>query len=128
LAWLTEIFGVDLLVSFPPSSASTTTPGTLPTPIVTLLEFNASPDFQQSGNRLQGELLGMFQGVVRGVVGPFFGMPTRNQRDEDEDEDGDEGERSGTAERGREDEAWSLGEERWGWRKIGQGAVRGPTV
>lgn len=57
-----QLFGVDLLLSFENSGP----------PRVTLLEFNASPDFAQSGDRLQEELGEMFREVVDVVVKPFF--------------------------------------------------------
>lgn len=59
---LLQLFGVDLLLSFEESGP----------PRVTLLEFNASPDFAQSGDRLQQELGDMFRDVVEVVVKPFF--------------------------------------------------------
>ncbi|WWD20428.1 hypothetical protein CI109_104904 [Kwoniella shandongensis] len=102
-----EIFGVDLLLSFPPPS-STDSSSMLPIPTVTLLEFNASPDFHQSGNRLRPQLLEMFKGVIRISVAPFFKLETN-------------GEKSASTE---EDE-WELGAERWGWRLAGKGEVRG---
>jgi tubulin--tyrosine ligase len=43
---------------------------------VTLLEFNASPDYFQSGDRLKSELAEMFKGVVQLVIAPFFGLTT----------------------------------------------------
>ncbi|KAK8849796.1 hypothetical protein IAR55_005132 [Kwoniella newhampshirensis] len=101
-----EIFGVDLLLSFPPTSTSDS-PTSLPMPTVTLLEFNASPDFHQSGERLRPQLLDMFKGVIRISVAPFFELETNGQED-----------KSGEAE-------WKIGTERWGWRLAGQGEVRG---
>ncbi|OXG19421.1 cytoplasmic protein [Cryptococcus neoformans Tu401-1] len=98
-----EIFGVDLILSFPPSSPKSTS---LPIPTVTLLEFNASPDFHQSGDRLRSELLHMFKGVIRLSVAPFFGVEAA------EDDERYRGE-------------MQLGEERWGWRLVGKGEVRG---
>lgn len=70
--------------------------GTLPD--VTLLEFNASPDVVNSGDELRPNLLEMFEGIVRISVAPFFG-------------------RGGAA--------MALGEDRWGWRKVGEEEVRG---
>ncbi|KIR36635.1 cytoplasmic protein [Cryptococcus deuterogattii MMRL2647] len=98
-----EIFGVDLILSFPQSTSKSTS---LPIPTVTLLEFNASPDFHQSGDRLRPKLLDMFKGVIRLSVAPFFGVETA------EDEEKKKGE-------------IQLGEERWGWRLVGKGEVRG---
>ncbi|WVO19489.1 uncharacterized protein IAS62_000775 [Cryptococcus decagattii] len=98
-----EIFGVDLILSFPPSTSKSTS---LPIPTVTLLEFNASPDFHQSGDRLRPKLLDMFKGVIRLSVAPFFGAETA------EDEEKEKGE-------------MQPGEERWGWRLVGKGEVRG---
>nr|XP_019043683.1 cytoplasmic protein [Kwoniella bestiolae CBS 10118]OCF22613.1 cytoplasmic protein [Kwoniella bestiolae CBS 10118] len=100
-----EIFGVDLILSFPPASS---TPDDVPVPKVTLLEFNASPDFHQSGLRLKRDLLEMFKGVIRISIAPFFGLETN---DDDEKRDG----------RG----CWEVGEERWGWRLVGKGEIRG---
>ncbi|TXT10849.1 hypothetical protein VHUM_02354 [Vanrija humicola] len=107
-----EIFGVDLILSHPPSTPS---PGSafnaslpaLAVPDVTLLEFNASPDFHQSGEVLRPRLLEMFKGVVRLSIAPFFGI---------EAEQGKEKVKEGPME---------LGEERWDWRLVGQGEVRG---
>jgi hypothetical protein len=67
-------------------------------PDVTLLEFNASPDVVNSGDALRPNLLEMFEGIVRISVAPFFG-------------------RGGAG--------MALGEDRWGWRKVGEGEVRG---
>ncbi|GMK54806.1 hypothetical protein CspeluHIS016_0113920 [Cutaneotrichosporon spelunceum] len=66
-------------------------------PDVTLLEFNASPDVVNSGDALRADLLEMFEGIVRISAAPFFGC--------------------------REGEM-ALGEDRWGWRKVGKGEVR----
>lgn len=95
---------------------------------MTLLEYNASPDFHQSGNRLQADILDMFKGVVRVVVAPFFGLDTR-----DEDTEGGAGDDRGGKDGDEATEksiesAWEVGQEKWGWRKVGQGQVRGPTV
>lgn len=54
----------------------------LPIPTVTLLEFNASPDFHQSGDRLQAELLEMFEGAIKIAVVPFFGCSTTDEEEE----------------------------------------------
>ncbi|WVR07943.1 hypothetical protein IAU60_004986 [Kwoniella sp. DSM 27419] len=104
-----EIFGVDLILSFPESYQSSP----LPVPTVTLLEFNASPDFHQSGDRLRSELLEMFKGVVKISVAPFFGI---------RDEGASDTEEVATAAARAE---WSTGEEKWGWRLVGKGEVRG---
>ncbi|CAK9779465.1 hypothetical protein CC85DRAFT_309441 [Cutaneotrichosporon oleaginosum] len=98
-----EIFGVDLLLSHPADAA----PDTLAVPEVSLLEFNASPDFVQSGDALRPRLLDMFKGVVRLAIAPFFGIDTVDAE-----------------ERGTEEDM-VLGEERWGWRLVGKGEVRG---
>lgn len=71
---------------------------------VTLLEFNASPDFMQSGDALRPELLDMFKGVVKLSIAPFFGI------DLDLDE---------------EQQDMEVGEERWDWRLVGKGEIRG---
>lgn len=76
-------------------------------PDVTLLEFNASPDFHQSGEVLRPRLLEMFKGVVRLSIAPFFGIAA---------EPGKEPVKEGPM---------KLGEERWDWRLVGQGEVRG---
>lgn len=75
---------MDLLLSFP-AQAEPIGPA-LPKPIVTLLEFNASPDYFQSGNRLRSELAEMFRGVVQMVVAPFFGLTTIQDQDTAEDD------------------------------------------
>lgn len=96
----TKIFGVDFLVTLPPGSSA---------PQVHLLEFNASPDFHQSGARLQTSIRDMFDGVVTGVVAPFFEVETS-----DEQEKG----------AGREAWAWEQGMERDGWKCFVKGEVR----
>lgn len=101
MSWY-QIFGVDLLLSFP--ETIDTPNGTLPRPIITLLEFNASPDFFQSGDRLRTELGDMFKGVVELVVAPFFGLKMIG---EDDDEEG-------------EKQSWA-GE----WKLIGEAETRG---
>lgn len=97
-----QVFGVDLLLNFPPDTPS----DTLPIPRVTLLEYNASPDFHQSGDRLRPHLAEMFQGIVKISIAPFFGLDI-----DDNDET-----------------AWTMNEERWGWKLVGKGEVRGPTA
>lgn len=62
----------------------------------------------------------MFDGVVKGVVAPYFGiMPSS-----DEDEQGE-----GAEEKAEEGEKWTgdwkVGDERWGWGCFGKGEVRG---
>lgn len=101
-----EIFGVDLVLSFPPGGSSAA--GELPAPRVSLLEFNASPDFVQSGDALRPRLLELFKGVVHISVAPFFGLQTI---------DTDEGD--------KKPEDWELGEEHFDWRLVGKGQVRG---
>lgn len=99
-----EIFGVDLVVSFPDPSSSE---GSLPTPRVSLLEFNASPDFVQSGDALRPRLLEMFKGVVHIAVAPFFGLQTIDTEEVD-----------------KQPEDWQEGEEAFGWVCVGKGQVR----
>ena len=96
---------MDLLLNFPAGSEES---GALPIPRVTILEYNASPDFHQSGERLRPHLAEMFQGIIRISVAPFFGLDL----EEDEGEEKEEG--------------WEVGREKWGWRLVGQGQVRGP--
>ncbi|WVQ77555.1 hypothetical protein IAR50_007243 [Cryptococcus sp. DSM 104548] len=98
-----EIFGVDLILSFPPVS----TGNTLPIPVVTLLEFNASPDFHQSGDRLRPQLLDMFKGVIKHSIVPFFDAEITDEEEADKSS------------------AIKIGEEKWGWRLVGEGEVRG---
>lgn len=62
---------MDLLLSFPSTSTASTE---VPIPKVTLLEYNASPDFHQSGERLRPQLLDMFKGIVKIAIKPFFGL------------------------------------------------------
>jgi len=81
--FLLQIFGVDLLLSFPPNEPKGSA---LPKPIVTLLEFNASPDYFQSGDRLKSELAEMFKGVVQMVVAPFFNLATIQDQELAEDD------------------------------------------
>ncbi|WRT69820.1 uncharacterized protein IL334_006811 [Kwoniella shivajii] len=108
-----EIFGVDLILSFPSSSSSTPeeTLGELPIPTVTLLEFNASPDFHQSGLRFKKDLLEMFKGVIRISIAPFFGLTISDDDDETNE--------------GKETVEWKVGEERYNWTLVGKGAIRG---
>ncbi|OCF40672.1 cytoplasmic protein [Kwoniella heveanensis CBS 569] len=117
-----EIFGVDLILSFPESASSHSSPlPRLPIPTVTLLEFNASPDFHQSGDRLRPDLLEMFKGVIRISVAPFFGLSVTDDEDDHEDASHERRKDIGV----REGEKWEVGEEKWGWRLIGQGEIRG---
>ncbi|ORY34628.1 tubulin-tyrosine ligase family-domain-containing protein [Naematelia encephala] len=106
-----EIFGVDLLLSFP-ESTSTSVSSRVPEPIVTLLEWNASPDFHQSGDRLRKELREMFKGAIRIAVLPFFGI-----RSDDEDVEI-------PGEKEAHEVEWEVGDERWGWRMVGKGEIR----
>ncbi|EEH19910.2 5'/3'-nucleotidase SurE [Paracoccidioides brasiliensis Pb03] len=56
-----ELFGVDFLVDEHGK--------------VWLLELNAFPDFQQTGDELKGDVVGrLFEGVVEVAVKPFFGI------------------------------------------------------
>ena len=96
---------MDLLLNFPSGSGESES---LPIPRVTILEYNASPDFHQSGERLRPDLAEMFQGIIRISVAPFFDLDL----EEDEGEEKEEG--------------WEVGREKWGWRLVGQGQVRGP--
>jgi len=82
----------------------------VPIPKVTILEYNASPDFHQSGERLRPKLAEMFQGIVRISIAPFFGLSI--------DDDNEE----------KEEVGWEAGTEKWGWRLVGQGQVRGPGI
>ena len=102
-----QIFGVDLLLSYPHDQ----TPDTevIPIPRITLLEYNASPDFHQTGERLRPLLADMFKGVVRISIAPFFKLELN---DEDEGRNKD----------------WEIGAERYGWRLVGRGEVRGPGM
>lgn len=95
---------MDLLLSFDQSDSQSA-------PIISLLEFNASPDFTQSGNRLRKELGDAFQGVIKLVVAPFFGI----KRFADESEDG----------HANNSATLQVGEEKFGWRKIGEQETRG---
>lgn len=99
---------MDLLLSYSEASVSVEE---LPVPRVTLLEYNASPDFHQTGERLRPLLLDLFKGVIRISVAPFFSLKL----------DGDDDAETRT-------DTWVKGEQRWGWTLVGQGAVRGPTV
>lgn len=94
---------MDLLLSFDPTD-------TQGKPNITLLEFNASPDLTQSGDRLRSELGDAFQGVIKLVIAPFFGV--KRFADEDEEE-------------AHEHVALQVGEEKFGWRKIGEQETRG---
>jgi tubulin--tyrosine ligase len=94
---------VDLLLSFDSSETQST-------PVISLLEFNASPDFTQSGNRLRKELGDAFQGVIKLVVAPFFSI----KRFADDSEEGH-----------AESTNLQVGEEKFGWRKIGEQETRG---
>lgn len=104
------MFGVDLLLNFPEKGSDSSDAG-LPIPKVTILEYNASPDFHQSGERLRSNLAEMFQGVVRISIAPFFDLDL----DGDDDVKSEEGE-------------WAVGTEKWGWRLVGKGEVRGPGI
>ena len=53
----------------------------------------------------------MFQGIIRISIAPFFGLDI----DDDENEEKEEG-------------GWDVGTEKWGWRLVGQGQVRGPGI
>lgn len=101
------MFGVDLLLNFPSDGEPSER---LPMPRVTILEYNASPDFHQSGERLRPHLSEMFQGIVRISIAPFFGLDLGEEAEESQDED------------------WRIGAERWGWRLVGRGEVRGPSA
>jgi tubulin--tyrosine ligase len=100
------VFGVDLLLNFPkPTDTSPQT--SLPVPRVTILEYNASPDLHQSGERLRSNLAEMFQGVVRISIAPFFGLEIEEEEESDQKD-------------------WDIGTEKWGWTLVGKGEVRGP--
>ena len=65
-----EVFGVDFLVDENMN--------------VWLLELNAYPDFKQTGDVLQDKVVGgLFTGVVKSVVAPFFGV-TEHTTSEDQ--------------------------------------------
>ncbi|OCF62092.1 cytoplasmic protein [Kwoniella mangroviensis CBS 10435] len=113
-----EIFGVDLILSFPPTNPSSSSE--LPIPKVTLLEFNASADFHQSGIRLKKDLLEMFKGVIRISIAPFFGLKVNHDNDDEEEEAID-----AKQDQTQKSEDWEVGEERWGWTLVGKGEVRG---
>jgi len=57
-----EVFGLDFLVD----EAGT----------AWLLEVNAFPDFRQTGEELKGLVGGLWEGVMKEVVGKFFGVET----------------------------------------------------
>ena len=80
---------------------------------MTLLEYNASPDFHQSGDRFRPELLEMFKGVIEISIAPFFGIVTGQSP-------------LGSPQETTTDEK-DIGVERMGWRLIGKGEVRGPS-
>ncbi len=101
-----QVFGVDLLLSMPEGPIS----GELAQPTISLLEFNASPDFGQSGDRLRPHLADMFKGVVRIAISPFFGCETIIDEDDSAD---------------REQPSQAVGQVRHGWRMIGEAATRG---
>lgn len=65
-----EIFGVDLMLSQPEDDR----------PIgVHLLEFNACPDFKQSGNDLHHVIERLFEGAIDLAVKPFFDPPPADE-------------------------------------------------
>jgi tubulin--tyrosine ligase len=99
-----KIFGVDLMLSYP---QQTTDSSISPEPVVTLLEYNASPDFHQSGDRLRKDLGELFKGVVNIAIAPFFDLQTNDGHNGDGDIETVEG-------------------DAWGWRQIGKGQIRGP--
>lgn len=88
-------------MTVPPTTSSTEPLS----PQVHILEFNASPDFHQSGERLQSKIREMFDGVVQGFVKPFFKI--KQEGDEDE-----------------WDGEWAKGDERGGWKCFRKGEVR----
>lgn len=55
-----ELYGLDFLVD----AAGT----------AWLLEVNAFPDFKQTGDELSGLVAGLWEGVMKVAVGPFFGL------------------------------------------------------
>ncbi|WVF68366.1 hypothetical protein IAT40_003131 [Kwoniella sp. CBS 6097] len=116
-----EIFGVDLILTFPENNSTATPSTNIPIPTVTLLEFNASPDFHQSGDRLRPDLLEMFKGVIKISVAPFFGINLSG----DENDEAYEAKEDGKPLVKEQDEKWEVGDEKWGWRLVGQGEVRG---
>ncbi|CED83295.1 Predicted tubulin-tyrosine ligase [Phaffia rhodozyma] len=106
-----EIFGVDFLLTLPSSSSPSTD-----LPQVHILEFNASPDFHQSGERLQSKIREMFDGVVDGFVKPFFGI--------DDDSDDEENEDKESSAEIKWDGQWEQGMERAGWKCFTKGEIR----
>ncbi|KAF1959763.1 tubulin-tyrosine ligase [Byssothecium circinans] len=79
-----EVFGLDFMVSVEQGG------GSGGAEVRTwLLEVNAFPDFRQSGERLKGVVGGLFEGVVRMGVAPFFGIDGGGDGQEGEGEDGD---------------------------------------
>lgn len=100
-----KVFGVDLLLNFP-ESADAGNSGEVPIPRVTILEYNASPDFHQSGERLRPHLAELFHGVVKLSIAPFFNL----HQDDEEDAEPES----------------QIGDEKYGWRLVGQGEIRGP--
>lgn len=83
--------------------------GELPPPLVSLLEFNAGADFTQSGDNLKGDLLSMFKGVVEVCIAPFFDIRLKDEEEEDS----------------KDEESWEVGQERFGFVKIGEEKTRG---
>jgi len=55
----------------------------------------------------------MFQGIIRISIAPFFELAI----------DGDDGD-----DEEKEEVGWEIGTEKWGWRLVGQGQVRGPGI
>ncbi|KAJ4378123.1 hypothetical protein N0V83_000956 [Neocucurbitaria cava] len=59
-----EVFGLDFMVGIEPNGELRTY----------LLEANAFPDFRQTGDELQGLVKGLFDGVVKKGIMPFFNV------------------------------------------------------
>lgn len=92
-------------------------------PIVTLLEFNASPDFVQSGERLKPLLSDMFKGIVNISIAPFFKLEIRSASNDSIDKDG----KAKENEIGKGNHMVDDTIEKSSWILIGKGQVRGPT-
>ena len=64
----------------------------------------------------------MFDGVVKGVVAPYFGIDTN---DEDDSEEKEEAEKEKKEAEKKWDGTWKVGDKRFGWGCFGKGEVRG---
>lgn len=76
-----EIFGVDFLVEDTVAATAQTTDGDQAPVKVQLLEVNAFPDFAQTGDVLRDVVVkGLFEEVIRVIVGPYFDVTVNEQR------------------------------------------------